>query len=233
MATFLQLRGRLNDTVHGKKNEWPAELGALVNDAYIHVTSQLRCYQVTSSALALTANDGDYSLVNDLGLTDFSALRVVKYTAANGASTLNTLAPTTPDEILAMRAANPSATTPATAYAIQGWDGLMLHPLPATGDTITLVYTAVPALMVADADTPSRIPQEWHHLVSTRAAATAFEFFDDQRAILYMRQYEHELALAHKWFNQHAGSRGYAPAAALNNALVVFPGDYFSGIYNN
>jgi hypothetical protein len=180
----------------------------------------------------LTANDGDYSIVTDLAVADFSALRVVKYTAANGSNILNTLAPTTPDEIIALRAANPSATSPATAYALQGWDNLLLHPLPATGDTLTLVYTAVPTVMTSDSDTPTRIPQEWHHLIVTRAAAVAMEVMDDQRAVLLQRQYEHELALAHRWFNQHAGSRGFAPAAANNQGRVIYPGDYFSGIYN-
>jgi hypothetical protein len=233
LSTFLQLYSRVLDYTHRPKNQDTTEVKALVNDAYIYTTSQLRCYQKTSAAITLTANDGDYSIVTDLSITDFSALRVVKYTAANGSSTLNTLAPTTPDEIIALRAANPSAVTPATAYAIQGWDGLMLHPLPSTGDTITIIYTAVPAVMTLDADTPTRIPQEWHHLIVQRAAAVAFETVDDQRAIRHQQQYEHELALAHKWFNQHAGSRGYAPAANNNSGLVLYPGDYFSGIYGN
>jgi hypothetical protein len=233
MSTFLQLYSRVLDYTHRPKNQDNIEAKALVNDAYIHVTSQLKCYQKNSGALALIANDGDYSLINDLGLTDFSTLRVVKYTAANGSNTLNTLAPTTEDEILALRAANPSATSPATTYAMQGWETILLHPLPATGDTLTIIYGAVPAALVADADTPSVIPQEWHHLIVQRAAATAFEVVDDQRAILHQRQYEHELALAHKWFNQHVGSRGFAPASANDNIRIVYPGDYFSGIYNN
>lgn len=231
MSTFLQLRGRLNDTVHGKKNEWQVELGSLVNDAYIHVVGQLRCNQTISAALPLIAADGDYSIVTDLGLADFSRLRVVKYTAANGSITLGTVAPTTPDQITSLRQLNANATSPAVAYALQGWDTLMLHPLPATGDTLTLTYTAVPAVMVSDSDTPTKLPQEWHHLISTRAAATAFEFFDDQRAILYMRQYEHELGRAHLWFNQHASSRGYAPAAGSHG--ILWPSDLgtsFSGV---
>jgi len=233
MSTFLQLYSRVLDYTHRPKNQDTTEVKALVNEAYIHVTSQLRCYQKTSAALTLTANDGDYSIVTDLAISDFSALRVLKYTAANGASTLNTIAPTTPDEIIALRAANPSATTPATAYAIQGWDGLMLHPLPATGDTITIIYTAVPTAMSGDSDTPTRIPQEWHHLIVTRAAAVAMEVMDDQRAAALQNRYEHELALAHLWFNQHAGSRGYAPASNTNSGLVLYPGDYYSGIYSN
>lgn len=232
MSTFLQIYSRVLDYTHRPKNQDATEAKALVNEAYIFVTSQLLCYQKTTAALALTANDGDYSIVTDLAVTDFSRLRVVKYTAANGSNTLNTIAPITPDEILALRAANPSATSPATAYAIQGWDGLMLHPLPATGDTITLVYSAVPAAMTLDADTPTRIPQEWHHLIVTRAAAVAMEVMDDQRAAALQQAYERELALAHKWFNSK-GSRGFAPASANDNIRIVYPGDFFSGIYNN
>ena len=226
MSTFLQLYNRVLDYTHRPKNQDATEAKALVNDAYVYVTSQLRCNQFKTTALTLTAADGDYSIVTDLGITDFVGLRVVKYTAASGATTLNTLAPTTTDEIEALRAANPSATSPATTYAMRGWETILLHPLPATGDTLTLTYTARPALMVLDTDTPSVIPQEWHHLIVQRAAAVAFETVDDQRAIRHQQQYEHELALAHKWFNQNVGSRGFAPGSANDNIRIVYPGDY-------
>lgn len=230
MSTFLQLYSRVLDYTHRPKNQDDTEAKALVNDAYIHVVSQLRCYQKTSAPLVLTAALGNYSIVTDLGITDFSTLRVVNYTAANGATTLNTLAPSTPDEVTALRSSNPSATTPATTYAIQGWDGLMLHPLPATGDRITIQYGAVPVVMSANGDTPTRLPQEWHHLIVQRAAAVAFEVVDDQRAIAHQRQYEHELGLARLWFNQHASSRGFAPNVKSNRGLILWPGDYFSSV---
>lgn len=223
MSTFLQLYSRVLDYTHRPKNQDDTEAKALVNDAYIHVVSQLRCYQVTSAALPLTAAVGDYSIVTSLALADFSTLRVVKYTSANGSITLGTVSPTTPDEITALRQLNPSATSPSVAYALQGWDTLMLHPLPATGDTLTLTYTAVPAAMVANGDTPTRLPQEWHHLIVQRAAAVAFEVVDDQRAILHQRQYEHELSLARLWLNQHVSSRGFAPAAA--SQPILWPAD--------
>lgn len=231
MATFLQLYSRVLDYTHRPKNQDNAEAKALVNDAYIHVVSQLRCYQKNTGPLALTAADGDYSIVSDLAVSDFSTLQVVKYTAANGSLTLGTVAPTTPDEIISLRQLNPSAASPAVAYAIQGWETIMLHPLPATGDTLTLIYGAVPALLSADADTPLVLPQEWHHLIVQRAAAVAFEVVDDQRAIRHQQQYEHELALAHKWFNQHVSSRGFAPSAAIQP--VIWPSDLgtsFAGV---
>lgn len=230
MSTFLQLRGRLNDTVHGEKNvdDWVASMNGLLNEAYIHIVGRLQCYQNNSGALALTAGDGDYSIVNDLGVTDFSTLRVLLYTASSGATTLNTLAPTTPDEVSALRIVNPSATSPAVTYAISGWDGLMLHPLPATGDTITIIYGAVPALMVDDSDTPSRLPQEWHHLISSRAAATAMEYFDDQRALVLANAFEAELKRARLWFALHASSRGFAPSVDLNHNARIWPGQYYS-----
>lgn len=232
MSTLLQLKGRLNDTVHGQKNvdDWVSEMEALINEAYIHVVAQLRCYQKSSGALALTANDGDYSIVTDLGVTDFSTLRVLQYTASSGSTTLNTLAPTTPDEIVAQRQINPSATSPAVTYAIAGWDTLMLQPLPATGDTITIIYGAVPAQMTLDADTPSRLPQEWHHLISTRSAAMAMEFFDDQRALTLHQAFDAELKKARLWFAQHTSSRGYAPSVDSNHDARIWPGQYFSTI---
>lgn len=230
MSTFIQLYSRVLDYTHRPKNQDATEAKALVNDAYIHAVSQLRCYQVASAPLALTAGVGDYSIVTGLGVTDFSTLRVVAYTAASGATTLNTLSPTTPDEIIALRQVNPSATSPAVAYAIQGWDGLMLQPLPATGDTISIIYGAVPAAMSSDGDTPTRMPQEWHHLIVQRAAAVAFEVVDDQRAITHQRQYEHELGRARLWLAQHASSRGYAPSVDSNHNARIWPGQYFSTI---
>lgn len=230
MSTFVQLYDRVLDYTHRPKNQDSTECQALVNDAYIHVVSQLRCYQKNSGALALTANDGDYSIVTDLGVSDFSTLRVLQYTASSGSTTLNTLAPTTPDEIIAQRQINPSATSPAVTYAIAGFDGLMLQPLPATGDTITIIYGAVPAAMVADSDTPSRLPQEWHHLIVQRAAATAFEVVDDQRALAHQNAFDAELKKARLWFAQHQSSRGYAPSVDSNHDARIWPGQYFSSI---
>jgi len=230
VSTFLQLYSRVLDYTHRPKNQDATETKALVNDAYIHVVSLLHCYQKTSAPLAMTAGVGDYSLVTDLALSDFSTLRVVKYTSATGASTLRTLSPSTPDEVTALRVANPSAATPATTYAMSGWDGIMLQPLPALGDTLTIIYGAVPAVMSADSDTPTRLPQEWHHLIVQRAAAVAFEVVDDQRAILHQRQFQVELKQAHKWFNQHDSSRGFGMNSRTNRGIVLWPSDYFSSV---
>lgn len=223
MATFLQLVGRVLDYTHRPKNQDAPEIRALVNDAYTHVVSQLGCNIKTSSPLVLTAGDGDYSISSDLGVSDFSTLRTISYTAANGTTSYATVAPSTPDEILAYRGWNPSATSPSVMFALAGWDTLMLQPLPAAGDTITITYSAVPTPMVSDSDTPSRLPQEWHHLIVQRAAATAFEVVDDQRAILHMRQYEHELGRARLWFAQHASTRGFTPGR--HHGPVIWPGD--------
>lgn len=223
MSTFVQMVGRVMDYTHRPKNQDDTEVRALVNEAYVFVASEFGTYQKTTAALPLTVADGDYSIVNDLGVADFSTLRIVKYTAANGSLTLGTVAPTTPDEITALRQLNPSATSPSVAYAVQGWDGLMLHPLPATGDTLTITYGAVPAALSDNTDVPSRIPQEWHHLIVTRAAAVAMEVMDDQRAILLQRQYEHELGRARLWLANSKGTRGFAPAAA--STPVIWPSD--------
>lgn len=223
MATFIQLRGRVLDYTHRPKNQDDTEVGALVNDAYIHIVSQLGCNPRTSSSLVLTAGDGDYSIVSDLGVSDFSTLRTLTYTAANGATSLSTLAPATVDEVLSQRGWNPSATSPATMYALAGFDTLMLQPLPAAGDRVTITYDAVPSLMVNDGDTPTKLPQEWHHLIVQRAAATAFEVVDDQRALIHQKQYEHELGRARLWFAQRASSRGFTPGT--NRGPVIWPGD--------
>lgn len=226
MSTFLQMTGRVMDYTHRPKINDDTEVRALVNDAYVYAVSQLRCYQKPATALALTANVGDYSITTDLGLSDFSTLRVVQYTASSGSTTLNTLAPTTPDEIMAQRQLNPSATSPAVAYALAGWDTIMFQPVAAAGDTVSFIYGATPALMILDGDTPLRLPQEWHHLIVERAAATAFEVVDDGRALLHQNAFDAELKKARLWFAERVGSRGFAPLA--DNTARIWPSQYFS-----
>ncbi len=138
--TLTQMVGRVMDMAHRPKNMDAVEVAALVNLAYIHVVAELGCYQ-RSIVKNLTAGDGDYSFVTDFALTDFAGVRSLVYTSSQGYANYHTLSPTSEDEVLSLRASNPTATSPAVCYAIQGWDGLLLHPLPGTGDTLTILLS--------------------------------------------------------------------------------------------
>lgn len=226
--TFRQMIGRVMDQPHRPKNMDETEVKALINLAYIHVVAELGCYQ-KSVVKALTPNDGDYSIVTDFAVSDFAAVRSLVYTAASGLSTYSTLAPTTEDEVLALRSNNSSATSPAVCYALQGWDGLMLHPLPAAGDTLTILYSANPAEMSVDADTPDRLPVMWQHLIVSYAAATAMEVVSVPMAMQMMEAFENgELKRARRWFNNHYGSRPFAPGGF--GQFARWPSDYWSGM---
>lgn len=229
--TFRQMIGRVMDVPHRPKNMDETEIKALINLAYIHIVAELACYQ-KSVVKTLTVGVGDYSIVTALALTDYAGLRALLYTAANGQSNYRTIAPTTEDEIIALRAGNPSATSPAVAYALQGWDGLMLHPLPATGDTLTILYSANPVELVADGDTPDRLPVMWQHLIVSYAAATAMEVVSVPQAMQMHEAFENgELRRARRWFNNHYGSRPFAPGAYGRG--VNWPSDYWSSGYFN
>lgn len=210
-ATFKQLRGRVGDVTHRPKNQDDVELGALVNQAYAHVVAELGILE-KSATKTLTAGDGDYTITTDFTLPDFAGVRSIVYAPANGMASCDTLDATSVDDIMALRASNPTSTSPSLVYAIRGWNELLLQPLPGVGDTLTLVYTAFPADMVADPDTPTALPPNWHHLIVSYAAAMAMEVVSVARAQQLMESFEQgELKRARKWFNHQQSSKPWAP----------------------
>lgn len=206
------------DIPHRPKNQDITEIKALINESYITLVGELGCFVKTFTAVALTANDGDYDVITDWGLADFAALRSLNYTAASGLFYQRPLDPTTPDEILSLRQANPVAMSPAVAYAMSDWRSIMLQPLPATGDTASGIYAAFPAAMSLDADTPTRLPPNLHHLIVGHCAAIAMEQLDIDRANVMREAFRNgELRRAKAWLNQQKGSRPFAPGAHAKN----------------
>lgn len=225
--TFLQLQGRVNDIPHRPKNQDATEISALVNESYITLVGELGCASGSFTTVALTAGDGDYDVITDWGLTDFASLVSLNYTAASGLFYQQPLDPTTPDEILSLRQSNPVAMSPAVAYAMPDWRTVMLHPLPATGDTVSGRYSAFPTAMVADSDTPSDLPPNLHHLIVGHCSAIAMEQVDIDRAQVMMTNFQNtELRRAKAWLNKH-GSRPLAPGAHARNR-VTQRGDWWS-----
>jgi hypothetical protein len=223
MATFAQLVGRVKDTTHRPKNQDDAEIKALVNEAYFHIVAELSLFE-KSATETLVAGVGDYDITVDFSLPDFAAVRSISYSPANGMASCCTLNPTTVDEIVALRSANPTATSPALAYAIRGWKDLLLQPLPGLGDQITITYAAFPLEMLAPTDTPSVLPPNWHHLIVSYAAATAMEVVSVARAQQLMESFEMgELKRARKWFNNQYGSKPLTPG--MYRRSVRWPSD--------
>jgi hypothetical protein len=227
--TYLQLKGRVMDIPHRPKNQDETEIKALINESYFALVTELGCYTKTFTAVALTANDGDYDVITDWSLTDFAAMRSLNYTAASGLFLQRPLDPTTPDEILSLRQSNPVASSPSVTYAMPDWRTVMLQPLPATGDTVSGIYDAYPAAMSADVDTPTRLPPDMHHLIVGHCAAIAMEQMDITLANQMMTAfYAGELRRAKSSLNQRKGSRAFAPGAHRN--VAIQRGEYWSGL---
>lgn len=224
MATFAQLKGRVGDLTHRPKNQDDAELGALVNDAYAHVVAELGIIEKTVTA-TLTANVGDYTMsAAPFNLTDFAAFRSIVYSPANGFAAGDTLSPTTVDEVLGLRSANPSSSSPAAVYAVRGWQELLFQPLPGAGDTASVTYVAFPTDMSNPTDVPSALPRNWQHLIVSYAGAVAMEVVSVARAQQLMEAFEQgELKRARRWFNDQYGSRPLAPGTTTGR--VSWPSD--------
>lgn len=225
--TFTQLLGRVMDIPHRPKNQDATEVQALINESYAYVVAELGVLQ-KSVTKVLTNADGDYNMISDFTLTDFAAIRALFYTAANGLSTFTPLAPITIAELMAMRLGNPSATSPAIAYASAGWGNISLQPIPATGDTLTIFYTAFPVALASGSDTPVALPQHLQHLIVGHAAAVAMEQVDINYAMRMHEQFQqNELARARRWLNNSQSSMPFAPGAYRRG--VRWPSDGWYG----
>lgn len=225
--TYLQLCGRVNDIPHRPKNQDATEIAALVNESYITLVGELGCYVKPFGPVTVVALASTYDVITDWLLTDFAGFRSLNYTAASGLSYWQGLDPTTPDEILALRTGNPLSMSPAVCYAMNDWRSVMLQPLAATGDTVSGLYSAYPAAMVANGDTPSRLPPNLHHLIVGHCSAIAMEQVDIDRGLVMMQNFQQgELRRARSWLNQQKSSRAFAPGA--HRAVQIPPGVYWS-----
>lgn len=224
--TFLQLTGRVMDIPHRPKNQDLVEVQALVNESYAYIVAELGVLQA-SATITLDDGVGDYSFATDFGITDFCAMRALYYTAASGATNLRTLAPVSFAELLTLRQANPSSSSPSVAYAMAGWGNISLHPLPATGDTLTMQYVAYPLELILDTDTPTALPTHLQHLIVSHCAAICMEQVDVNYAARMMEGFEAgELKRARRWLNNHISSQPFAPGSYRT---VQWPSDVWYG----
>lgn len=215
------------DIPHRPKNQDEDEVKALINDSYVQLVAELGCFVKSFGPVTLTALDGDYDVITDWALADFAGFRSLNYTAASGLSYWQGLDPTTPDEILALRTTNPLSVSPAVAYAMSDWRTVMLQPVAATGDTVSGLYSAYPAAMSGDTDTPVRLPPNLHHLIVGHCAAICMEQMDITLANQMMAAFQQgELRRARSWLNQQKSSRPFAPGA--HRSVTVPPGVYWS-----
>lgn len=143
----------------------PTEKGRvikLLNDELRHLVLTHSLLQATFTKV-LTPGDGSYSLTNDLGVTDFAALKSLRY-VASGVVEGRFLDEVSAAEIDMMNAVQ-AVPNNVAVYAVAGLDLLMLYPTPTDAGTLTGRYVQRPATMATDSDVPAVLPEEFHDVL--------------------------------------------------------------------
>lgn len=142
-----------------------------VNDGVCYIVGEGQT-RVTSATAALEADEGDYEL-------DTNILRILWIQAASNGEG-DELEQVGPTEIHRRRLATATTTSASYLYAVDGANLLMLYPIPAAADVLTIYYVPRPASLSAAIDTPTEIPAEFHYLVTLYALLNAGDYDDDQ-----------------------------------------------------
>lgn len=152
-----------------------ALLDAWTNDAVEQFLRETKI-NVRLASLNATAGSANYTLD-----TDILAMQAVWYSpAADAQSAL--LQPSTPEDLVNMRLLA-DTTLPPRYYALAGANTLMLHPTPASGDVLHILYVPRHTALSATADTPSatangNIPAEYHVILESYVKWKACEAED-------------------------------------------------------
>lgn len=183
-----------------------------LNDGVVDVLLRTECY-VTSATMTETSGTGDYTL--DTAMLIVKSLR---WSAADGSSdSYPQRVPVT--EIERLRAATSTTdttSTPASAYAVNGSNLLMVWPTPTAADTITVYYVPRPTAMSSASHDPSNatyggVPAEFHKAIVLYAKWWAGDFADDQSSAQgerYKQLYEDEIKRIRKYKVLHGGRLG-------------------------
>jgi hypothetical protein len=158
LATFRSRAARVSGMSTSDAGDL-ALLDAWTNDAVEQFLRETKI-NVRLASLNATAGSANYTLD-----TDILAMQAVWYApAADAQSAL--LQPRVPEDLINMRLLA-DETTPPRYYALAGANTLMLHPTPASGDVLHILYVPRHTALSATADTPSatangNIPAEYH-----------------------------------------------------------------------
>ncbi len=126
MSTFAQIRDR---TQNMALTEDATTAGIMVNDVYrdLVVQAQLKC---TVTTMALTANDNNYTMSGDFGITDLGMVQYIMY-KGNGQPQGYILEPSDLETVLQLSSTSPMGYV--RKYAFQGLDNMYLWPAPQMG----------------------------------------------------------------------------------------------------
>lgn len=217
MATLAQFRSSvaaelgLTNTVAGDQTQ----IDQWVNQGVTDVMMRTGC-QMESATAALSAGVGDYELGT-------SPLKIYDAYVSVGGNPYP-VEYTSVDYILALRRSGLTAVSPMQYYAVGGSNLLMVHPIPATDDTLYMYYTPRPATLSVSSDSPSEIPEEFHPAVEFYAFYRGASFSDDtssQGGQSYLQQYELWIRRIKRWVGLKGNHR--LPAAQIRRRSSTIP----------
>lgn len=173
-----------------------------VNEGVEYVVAEGQT-KVASTTADLQANQGDYEL-------DTNILRILWIqTATSGGSTAE-LEQIGPTEILRRRLTASDSSSPSYLYAVDGANLLMLYPIPAGADVLTIYYVPRPATLANPGDTPDEIPSEFHRIVTLYVLWRGADYDDDQSSAQgsrYKQQLDEAITGMRSRINRKRGRR--------------------------
>lgn len=177
------------------------------NEAVLQFLKDTKIH-VRSASLALTADEGNYTLDSDiLSFTDI-------YVAPSNGQPSHLLEPLDSGEILRRRLLSVTGSNQVMHYALQGAHTLMLYPSPAEGDTLHILYVPRPAsALTAGGDSPAAtayggIPTEYHPILEAYTkwkACEAEEHRPSQNGLQFQAEYERAIARVKADLNKKTG----------------------------
>jgi hypothetical protein len=204
MATLTKIRNEvilkigLDNTAAGADellvDEW-------ANEAVRDVLLETQCYTKPATSTT-TANQNDYDL-------DPTILKIKEIYASQSGQYYRLREISTAELIDLRVSAGSSVDTPATHFAVEGSNLLMLYPTPSAVYTLTMYYVPRPTEMSSGAHDPSNvtyggIPVEFHKAIKLFALAEAADYRDDQSSAQgerYRQAYEFWLRKIRKAVN--------------------------------
>lgn len=206
MSTFLEMQDRVLD---GSKRDGLSnrvEVQSIINQVYLELHALLKL-RIVSTVKTLTANVGDYSIVNDLLITDMQDLRHITIVDSVTAQAY-VLEPAQPDYILLFRQTQSTAGGNMNYYALDGIDKLMFFPAPTSTTTqATISYVARPAVLVNGTDVPTNIPVEFHDVIVLGSISRAVRTMHPMYYQQYYAAYRGGINDIRKWQNRFMNSQ--------------------------
>lgn len=176
-----------------------------LNEALKEVDAILR--PVTKKVVkTLTANVGDYSILNDFAITDLTSIRDITYVSVSDPSITRSLESASPEFVRELRQTFVFSTY-VDLWALEGFDTLLLYPVTQNnGDTVTIYYTARPADLTNETDVPVGLPPEFHDIYEVATIKRSMRQTSPEYAQMYYQLFETRCNDYRKFRNRRDGA---------------------------